>query len=528
MKPMIYLWKTTFKNQIKISLRKPANLLALIIVIAYFIMILGSFSVLAADRKIQSIDMAPILGFFVALYTPLNLATYARRKGIVFKKCDVNLLFTAPLPPKLIMLFAKVRFAWGDILLSVFVFLAGVIVFHISIWKMLVYFLFTTVVKQVLESSLVLILYTSETLTKGQRKLISICIYMILVAFILSVGIYILTHNLEILSARKIMENTFFQMIPLIGWNVAFIFLLFSKATIINVIGSILYLMTALTLFVIAGKMKCEGEYYEEAVKFADDYEEALKKSKKGEAAVVGKKKKYLQKTIEYKGTGAKAIFYRQLLEYKKNRYFIFGLTSILYLIFGIGIGIAAKVIPEFAQEQEFKCLILPGVMAYIAFLTSGYRTKWAKELEQPLTFLIPDSAIKKLWYATLVEHFRGLCDGLLITIPAAVGMELEPIYVVLSILCCILLNAGKVYTEILARFISGKNAIGFIYSFLKLVFEGLLIVVGVLGAALGGVFTGFIQMMPVMVGMNAALFVIAFIMALISSLLFERMDCAE
>lgn len=528
MKPMIYLWKTTFKNQVKMSLRKPANLLVVIIVMAYFVMILGSFSMIASDKKIQSVDMAPVLGFFAAFYSPLNLATYARRKGIAFKKCDVNLLFTAPLPPKLIMLFAKVRSVWGDILISLFVFLAGIIIFHISLWKMLVYFLFTTVVKQVLESSLVLILYTSETLTKRQRKLISIGIYVILAAFLLSVAIYILTHNLEVLSARKIMENEIFQMVPLIGWNVAFIFLLFSKATMINVIGSVLYLLTALVLFVIAGKMKCEGEYYEDAMKFADDYEEALKKSKKGEATVIGKKKKYLHKTIEYKGTGAKAIFYRQLLEYKKNRYFIFGLVSVLYLIFGVGIGIGVKVIPEFTKMQEFKCLILPGVIAYIAFLTSGYRTKWAKELEQPLTFLIPDSAIRKLWYATLVEHIRGICNGLFITIPAAVGMELEPIYAVLSILCCVLLNAGKVYTELLARFISGKNAIGFICTILKLLFQGVLVVAGVVGAVLGGIFTGFTQMLPVMIGMNVALFVIAFIMALISSILFERMDYAE
>lgn len=528
MRPMIYLWKSTLKNQLKMSLRKPANLLAVIFVIAYFVMVLGSFSMFASNMKIQSVDMAPILGFFVVLYTPLNLATYARRKGIVFKKCDVNLLFTAPLPPKLIMLSAKVRSVWVDILVSLFVFLAGIIIFHIPSWKMLVYFLFTTVVRQVLESSLVLILYTSETLTKGQRKLISVGIYVILAAFILSVAIYILTHNLEVLSARKIMENGIFQMVPLIGWNVAFIFLLFSKATIVNVIGSVLYLLTALVLFVIAGKMKCEGGYYEDAMKFADDYEEALKKSKKGEAAVIGKKKKYQQKTIEYKGTGAKAIYYRQLLEYKKNRYFIFGLVSVLYLIFGVLIGIGAKVILEFEEMQEFKCLILPGVIAYIAFLTSGYRTKWAKELEQPLTFLIPDSAIKKLWYATLVEHMRGICNGLFITIPAAIGMELEPVYAILSILCCVLLNAGKVYTELLARFISGKNAIGFIYTILKLLFQGIFIVAGVVGAFLGGIFTGFIQMLPVMIGMNLALFVIAFIMALISSFLFERMDCAE
>lgn len=528
MKSMIYLWRTTFKNQLKMSLRKPANLLAVLFIGAYFVLILGSFAMMASDMNLKSGDIAPIFGFFVIMYTPLNLATYARRKGIAFKKCDVNFLFTAPLSPKLIMLFAKVRTAWADILFSVFGFLAGIVIFHIPFWKMLLYFLFTVGVKQVLETSLVLILYISETLSRGQRKLISIVIYVILALLILGLGLYILTHDLKVLSARKIMENPFFQMIPLIGWEMAFIFMLFSKATVVNIIGSILYLLTAVVLFIAARRMKCKGEYYEDAMKFADDYEEAMKKSKKGEAVVVGKKKKYLQNTIKYKGTGAKAIFYRQLLEYKKNRFFIFGFMSVLYLILGIAIGIGAKVIPEFAELQDFKCLILPGAMAYIAFLTSGYRTKWAKELEQPLTFLIPDNAIKKLWYATLVEHIRAACDGILITIPAAIGMGLEPVYIILTILLCILLNAGKIYTELLARFISGKNAIGFIYSLIKLLFEGVLITAAVFGGVFGGFITGFTHMLPVMVGMNIVLLVIALVMALISSILFDRMDYAE
>lgn len=528
MKSMIYLWCTTFKNQFKMSLRKPANLLVFILIGAYFLMMLWSFHIMIADMKIQSVDMAPILSFFVVLYMPLNLATYARRKGIAFKKCDVNLLFTAPLSPKLILLSAKIRTVWSEILLSVFVFVGGILLFDMPFWKMLVYFLFTTVVKQVLESSLVLILYTSETLTEKGRKMISAGIYTILVVFIISVGICVLTNDFEVLSARRIMENGFFQMIPLIGWNVSFIFMLFSGATAVNVTGSILYLLTTILLFVIAKKMKCEGGYYEEAMKFADDYEEAMKKSKKGEVAVIGKKKKYLQKSVKYKGTGAKAIFYRQILEYKKSRWFIFGFTSVLYLILGVGIGIAAKMIPEFAELQEFECLIIPGVAAYIAFMTSGYRTKWSKELEHPLTFLIPDGAIKKLWYATLVEHIRGLCNGLFITIPAAIGMELEPAYAVLGILCCVLLNAGQVYMELLARFISGKNALGFIYTIIKLAFQVLLVTAGVAGAFLGGIATAFSNMLFVMTGMNIILFIVIFIMALLSSFLFDRMDCAE
>lgn len=528
MKPMIYLWRTTFKNQLKMSLRKPTNLLAILFVCAYAVLMLWSFTVMANDTKMQSIDMAPVLGFFVIMYTPLNLATYARRKGIIFKKCDVNFLFTAPVSPKIIMLFAKVRTAWADILLSVFVFLGGIVIFHISFWKMLLYLAFTVIVKQVLETSLVLILYSSESLTKVQRKMISVAIYVIILVLVLGIAAYILTHDFKVLSARTIMENPFFQMIPLIGWEISFVFLLFSEMTVINIIGSMLYLSLAVVLLFMAKRMTCKGEYYEDAMKFADDYEEAMKKNKKGEVAVIGRKKKYLKNSITYKGTGAKAIFYRQLLEYKKNRFFIFGFISLLYLIVGIVIGVATRILPELSEIGEIKCLIVPAAMIYFAFILSSYRTKWGKELEQPLTFLIPDSAIKKLWYATLVEHIRAACDGLLMTIPAAIGMKLEPVYVILTVLFCVLLNAGKLYIELLIKVMLGKNVIQFISTLVKLFFECIFFTIGIVGGVFGGFVTGFSDMLPIVIGMNAMLFVTAFVMAMLSSLLFDRMDYTE
>ncbi len=67
-------------------------------------------------------------------------------------------------------------------------------------------------------------------------------------------------------------------------------------------------------------KMKCTGEFYEDAAKFAEDYDDRMKRSKKGEVVVGNGKKKYLRNVkMAYKGTYAKAIFYRQVLEYRKT-----------------------------------------------------------------------------------------------------------------------------------------------------------------------------------------------------------------
>lgn len=60
---------------------------------------------------------------------------------------------------------------------------------------------------------------------------------------------------------------------------------------------------------------------YEDAAKFADDYAEMRRRKVNGEMVMsMGEKKKRFRRVKDtYKGTGAKAIFYRQLLEYKRK-----------------------------------------------------------------------------------------------------------------------------------------------------------------------------------------------------------------
>lgn len=62
--------------------------------------------------------------------------------------------------------------------------------------------------------------------------------------------------------------------------------------------------------------MKCDGGYYEEAAKFADDYAELKKRQKSGEFVTNTGTKKRRFRRVESKITakGARAIFYRQLL----------------------------------------------------------------------------------------------------------------------------------------------------------------------------------------------------------------------
>ena len=78
--------------------------------------------------------------------------------------------------------------------------------------------------------------------------------------------------------------------------------------------------MTVIAMAVVAVKMKCNGGYYEDAAKFADDYAEMKARKNNGEMVMsIGKKKKFKRASVEYKASGAKAIFTDSYWSIKKK-----------------------------------------------------------------------------------------------------------------------------------------------------------------------------------------------------------------
>lgn len=289
-------------------------------------------------------------------------------------------------------------------------------------------------------------------------------------------------------------------------------------------VATVLLLISTVLLVLYAKKMKCTGEFYEDAAKFAEDYDNRMKRSKKGEVVVGNGKKKYLRNVkMAYKGTYAKAIFYRQVLEYRKNRFFIFGWNSVLFLVIGVAIAVVSYY--NKISSQPFKMFVIPGVIAYVIFIFSGYKTKWSKELANPYTYLIPDSNFKKMWYATKMEHIRALIDGLLITLPGSIVMGLPVSYMILTVILYMCLNANKLYMNMLADVVIGKMFGELGRTILRMLFQGLVLCVGIIVAVAAGAFisvtAGFIMMIVVIL-------LLTLVGAIGASFAFERMEALD
>ena len=527
MRGLIYLYRRTVINNIKRALKRPVTYIWLVFGAGYLLLMgVGIGTMIEEGNFGTPENIVAALSIIIFAMIPGNIISYSKRKGLLFRPSEVHFVFSAPVSPKIVLMFEGVKSFIGNIVIGILIVVFGGLWFHISAWQLVVYFLFFVVFESILEAAIIIFCFGNEYFGEKFFKRLPVVMYLFM-AVVAGTALYKLMNgepSFALISDYFAMPVI--QLVPIVGWNVAATRLVFLGPDTFNVIGTALYIVSVMGMFLFAWKMKCTGEYYEDAMKFADDYQKMRENQKKGVASIPWKKKNKLRAaSVEYKGAYAKAIYFRQMLEYKKNPTFIFGWNTLL--CFGLGAAIAVTsyfndAVSEFGAGKIF---IVPAVVSYVVFVFSGYATKWSKELDNPYTYLIPDSPLKKVWYATKIEHMRALVDGILVTLPGAVVLGLSPAMTILTALLYVCLNANKLYYNMLADVLIG-NLFGNVgRSLVRMLFQGFAIGIAAVAAVAGGLLVGlevgFFLMILVMG-------ILTFAGATVASLSFNRMEVME
>lgn len=523
MRSLKYLYLTSAKNRIRKALMRPVTYIAGIFVLLYVWMIVFGFGTIFNNMGINSREtIAAGLSALMFMLIPVNIISYVRRKGLLYRPSDTHFVFPAPENPKMVILFAGIKSILLGLAVGIFVVIVGVTFCHVPLWRMLLYFLFAEILENIMEGALMVICYGNETLPERFFKVLTGVLYLMLAVFVAVAAYLLSTKGVSMSVITEYMTMPVIQLVPLFGWEVAAIHFILVGPTAVNSVGTLLFVLMTVGLVFYAVKMRCSGEYYEDAAKFADEYALKMKRAKKGEMNV-GKRKYVRRASVEYKGRYAKAIYYRQLLEYRKNRFFIFGWNSLAFLVLGVIIAVVGY-FNSFA-ELPGKIFIVPGVVAYAMFIFSGYITRWEKELMNPYTYMIPDSNFKKLWYSTKIEHIRAVVDGCLITLPAAVTLLLPPVYVILTVLFYVCLAANKLYMNMLADAVLGARLGNTGKSLLRAALQGIVMMFGLVAAIICGMLisvpAGFFVMSLVVAGLTLA-------GAVLASFSFAKMEALD
>ena len=522
MRALMYLTRRSLVNNLKKAVHRPSTLIALIFGIVYGIFVVISLGGLAAGIRMNSVRGLVIIITVWSIYSTFgNFMGYSSRKGILFRPGHAHFVFTAPISPKLVLL----NGAWMNYLVStilwVILAIGGLTVFQVEPWKVLLFFLTGSVLELALEVAVMVFLYTNDQLPEGLMKGIRLAVKVFLIAFTLLIVLYFRRNGMSVESASAFIDWDVLQMLPVAGWQIAAYRLILLGPTTLNVICSCLYAATVVLAVAAVWHMRCDGGYYEEAAKFADDYAELKQKQKNGEAvfSIGGKKRKFRQVKERISARGAKAIFYRQLLEYKKEKFFIFSKVTLIAVAIAF---IFSYTLRDTAMESGAGELFLLGIVAYMSIVMSGYLGKWENELKNPYLFLIPDTPMKKLWYATLMEHVKALTDGSIICIPIGFFWHVEPVYVVFCILIYAVLQADRLYTTMLAQYLVGEIFGKTGQDLLRMCIQFALLGMGVGVAVLVGVFINTWLIFPILLVYSV---MVTAAMGFLASLRFETME---
>ena len=454
MNSVCYLLKKSILNTIKKSLMKPGTYFLILIAPFYLASLLWGFNMMLQESHLNTPEGLAFVLSALSLFTlPTNLISYIKKKGLIFSQSDVHMMFQTPLSPKLVLVYASIRNFTMSILLTLVLAIASIGMFDLPIYKAFLFFLVSGILETITEICFMIILYGNELLPEKVITAIRIGIFVALGVFAL-IAFLLIYKDGSLSAVVNVFSQPAIQAVPLLGWYIAFIHCLIAGPTTANIIFTGCYVLLSVIIIIYAIKMPCTGLYYEDAMKFADDYMEAKKIAQKGGAARVGKKKKFKKATVSYQGNYAKAIFYRQLLEYKKSRFFIFSFNTLICLIAGILIAVFMNQIfeePDFFTSAA-RYFVVPGISVYLIMMFSGFSSRWQKELDCAYTFLIPDSGIKKLFYSTLIEHIRFLVDGALLTFPCSFALHLNILEALLMLFVYYLLQANKLYIEVLVE----------------------------------------------------------------------------
>ncbi len=525
MKALIYLTWRSFVNNIKRAVRKPVSLILIIFLMAYAAYVAFAVGQLVMELRFDSVEGLVALITVWTIYMFLsNFIGYSSRKGIIFRPGHAHFVFPAPVSPKLVLVYS----AWMNYLLSVVIdllfVLAGLTIFGVEPWRMALFFLVGGVLEILLEGSMMVFLYTNESLSERFMKGLCTGIKIFLAAMTLFFVLYFRREGFNLETVSSFFDWPGLQMIPVVGWNIALYRLILSGATRLNVICSILYLCTVAGMFLIARFMRCEGAYYEDAAKFADDYVEMKRRKNSGEmvTGIGEKKRKFRRISGNYQASGAKAVFYRQLLEYKKERYFIFTKVTLINLAASV---IMAFALRETIAESGIGQIFLLGMVAYMTLVFSGVPGKWEAELRSPYLFLIPDTPFKKLWYATVMEHVKAFTDGIVLCIPMGVVWECSAGQIVMTVLIYTVLQANKMYTKVIAQCMVGDFFGKTGQDIIRMLLQMFLIGIGVMAAIMVGVLIQVDLVFPVILIYSV---IVTAVMGALASVRFDTMEQSD
>lgn len=484
-KSLVYLTKRSVINYLSKLKRRPLKTIGILLVTIYYLYLPFFMKELFVSLNLNNRAGFVLITSIGTLYLimPVTL-TYFKRKGVTFRQQDINFILASPTPPKQALIYALSKEFFVSFVMQTVFLIAAIYIFDVPILVSLIYIFVNILFSNLTSYSLAIIMYAGEDLTGKQKQFIKRAVYLILAAVTLFLLTMVISQSIEkgfdFSYLISVVSSPFVLMIPIFGWQLGWLNLMLLGATPITLLTSGLFFASTIYLTYYAYQMVSTGEYYEDALSFSENLLRLEKK--KGDfsfAEALGNKQKKYEYQGKLKGSKASVIFRKQLIERRRKRKYFFSLGDLLYLIAGIGIGVASIMIDDFINPDYFFEMMV-GISIYLSIFFKP-AAGWKSEFKNYYLFVMPDSSMSKLFYASLLENLLSFIRTVFLTIPAGILMRASFLDMIYAIIVQSLLKAMVTYVSILIEEIIGAKIGKTIASFINIVVMMITMIVPVL-----------------------------------------------
>lgn len=481
MKPLFFILRKYFKNSIKDLKKKPLALIAyLLLAVVAILMVVITFVMPSTSIRSSSPESFGALSSAALIV----FSYFSIKQGIgsgssFFRMADVNMVFTAPISPKKILIYGFIQQFIVTIFIMLFVSFQipnlknnfPITGFGVLLIYIVVFLLFFAM------QLIGMLIYSVASRSNRTRANLDKALNVLMFAFIAGFIIVLLQKQDFLKAAIFYLNNDFFNYIPFIGWFKVVLTAAVSGIDTSFYISTVLIIVSFIVMIYVIYKLKTD--YYEDVLAATERKEQIIAAKRAGSSGLKFRNTKLKKVQQKYKGSGSIAIFYRHILEFKKSGFFFINKTTFII----VGIGIASKYffagissnIPSDASptglgsgDFSFKLILFASIYILFFFSMQG---KWAQELSKPFIYLIPASSASKVFYATLAETLKNGLDGLILFIVAGIMFKATILTILLSAVAYITFSIIYTYGDVLSRRIFGgvhsKNLEMFIKMFL-------------------------------------------------------------
>ncbi|MBP7175020.1 MAG: putative ABC exporter domain-containing protein [Thermoclostridium sp.] len=475
MSALLYIIRKQLKNVIRGLAQKPLALIGYILIgmlmmfSLVIVLIMPSGTVHNGDNQLFSAIFTGLI--VIALY--FSLKQGIEKGSSYFRFSDVNLVFTAPFKPSKVLLYGFIKHMGTSLLIVLFTVFQipnvknNFMLHSYGIWVILLSVLLYSLLYPIVG----MLLYTFSSVSTKRRTLTKRALDVLAVLFVVGFVVTVVKKQSLLDGAISYLNNDVFAWMPMIGQLRAI-----GIAAVYGIGPSfwlgVGILVVAIAAFVIV-LYNSDMDYYEDVLDATDQIEQRIQAKRQGRDASLTQRKARKVKG-GFSGGGARVIFEKSLLEYRKTSYFLFfDKSSVIIALAGLGF----KFLMPDGESSIFFTLFFSAYMLFF-FIVQG---KWPAELDKPYVFLIPESNGKKLLYTTLPENIKNLFDGVLLFTISYFAFDVSLPVAAMCVVCYTLYGAVFIYADIVSRRLFGSVHSKAMQIFIKLFVSFFVVIPGVI-----------------------------------------------